>query len=69
MKNEYRHLPDSELEVMQIVWQMKPPVSRFVIEEELNKVHHLAPTTILTLLTRLAEKGFFKVEKDKRTNL
>ena len=39
------------------------------IEDALQKIHPLAPTTILTLLTRLCEKGFLSLEKDGRTNL
>lgn len=62
-------LPDGELEIMQIIWHSEPPVSRAAIESELNKEKHLAPTTILTFLTRLCEKGFLEVEKQGRTNL
>ena len=69
MKRSIRRLPDSELELMQIIWQKEPPVSRREIEENLKKDHALAATTILTLLTRLSEKGFLKLEKQGRANL
>ena len=69
MKQSIRRLPDSELELMQIIWQKEPPVSRTEIEENLKKDHTLAATTILTLLTRLCEKGFLKLEKQGRANL
>ena len=49
-----KRLPESELEIMQIIWEEEPPVSRMTVERELRKEHPLAPTTILTLLTRLA---------------
>lgn len=68
MKDRKR-LPESELEIMQIVWRNPSPVSRMTIEDTLQKVHPLAPTTILTLLARLCEKGFLMLEKDGRTNL
>lgn len=61
-------LPDGELEIMQIIWHSNPPVSRSAIEAELNNNKHLAPTTILTFLTRLCEKGFLKAERKGRTN-
>ena len=32
MKRSIRRLPDSELELMQIIWQKEPPVSRSDIE-------------------------------------
>lgn len=63
-----KRLPESELQVMQIVWNNTPPVSRAAVEKELNKSHRLAPTTILTLLTRLCDKGFLCLEKKGRTN-
>ena len=62
-------LPDGELEIMQIVWQSEPPVSRGVIEEVLNGRRKRAPSTILTFLTRLCERGFLSVERRGRTNL
>lgn len=69
MLNNIRRLPDSELELMQIIWQQEPPVSRLEIEQQVCAHHELAPTTILTLLTRLCEKGFLSVEKQGRANL
>ena len=69
MNRKIRRLPDSELELMQIIWQKEPPVSRTEIEAVMKDSHQLAATTILTLLTRLCEKGFLTVEKQGRTNL
>lgn len=68
MKNHCT-LPDGELEIMQAIWQNKPPVQRSTIEECLKGQKHLAPSTILTFLSRLCEKGFLKVEHQGRTNL
>ena len=65
MKDSYS-LPDGELEIMQIVWQSEPPVSRSIIEETLEKQKHLAPSTFLT---RLCDRGFLSVERHGRTNL
>ncbi len=62
-------LPDGELEIMQIVWQHEPPVNRSVIEEALSAQRALAPSTILTFLSRLCERGFLQVERRGRTNL
>lgn len=69
MKNNIRRLPDSELELMQIIWRQEGSVSRADIEQQVCAYHALAPTTILTLLTRLCEKGFLTVEKQGRVNL
>lgn len=62
-------LPDGELEIMQIIWQSEPPVSRSIIEETLNRQKRLAPSTILTFLTRLCDRGFLRAERRGRTNL
>ena len=69
MKRSIRRLPDSELELMQIIWQKEPPVSRSDIEAVIKDSHALAATTILTLLTRLCEKGFLQIEKQGRANV
>lgn len=62
-----RRLPDAELEVMQALWACTPPVSRAQIDEILQKTHPRAQTTLLTLLTRLAEKGCVRIEKTGRS--
>lgn len=43
-----------------------PPVSRGEIGEDLRQTRPMAPTTLLTLLTRLAEKEFIKIDKRGR---
>ena len=68
-EKDIKRLPESELEIMQIIWNETTPVSRMTIESALNNTHPLAPTTILTLLTRLCEKGFLSLQKEGRTNL
>ena len=68
MKN-IKRIPESELEIMQIIWKEEAPVSRMTIERALQEKHPLAPTTILTLLTRLCEKGFLSLRKEGRSNL
>lgn len=66
MKNAIRRLPDAEQEVMQAIWACEAPVARTDIEEILYKTHPMAMTTLLTLLTRLSEKGFIMIEKNGR---
>ena len=68
MSSSLRKLPDTELEVMQAIWQCTPPVARVDIEEILKDTHPMAMTTLLTLLTRLSEKGFVRIEKTGRSS-
>ena len=63
MKEHIRRLPDAEQEVMQAIWACAAPVARTDIEEILLPEHPMAMTTLLTLLTRLSEKGFLAIEK------
>lgn len=63
-----KRLPDSELEIMMIIWGYGQPVSRTQIEERMNTERQLSPTTILSFLSRLQDKGFLSVTKDGKTN-
>ena len=67
MKTAIRRLPDAELEVMQAIWACEPPVSRTDIDEILRDTHPMAQTTLLTVLTRLSEKGFVEIRKEGRS--
>ena len=41
-----KKLPESEQEIMMIVWEYAEPVSRFQIEEEIECRENIAPSTI-----------------------
>ena len=61
-----RKLPESELEVMQALWACNVPATRAKMEQILKDTHPIAQTTLLTLLSRLADKGFVRIEKGER---
>lgn len=67
METAIRRLPDAELEVMQAIWACEPPVARTQINEILADTHPMALTTLLTVLTRLSEKGFVQIQKEGRS--
>lgn len=69
MSHTIRRLPDTELEVMQALWASDTPTSRAQLEERLAQTHPMATTTLLTLLSRLSEKGFVRVDKEGRKSL
>lgn len=58
---DMRRLPDAEFELMQIVWQNPTPISTNQIISHLH--NSWKPQTVLTLLTRLIERGFLKSER------
>lgn len=69
MKNTYQRLPDSELDIMLALWNGNPPMSRAEIGKIVNLKKNLAPTTILSLLTRLEAKNFVSVTRQGKSNL
>ncbi len=64
-----KKLPESELELMMIIWHANKPVTRMEIEKELSEERKIGATTILSFLSRLQEKEFVKVEKMGKNNL
>ena len=61
MAERIRTLPDAELAVMQAVWACEAPAKRAQLAAILDK------TTLLTVLSRLADKGFLRIEKTGRS--
>lgn len=66
MKKTISRLPDSELDIMLVLWNHEPPMGRLEIERVVNEKKKLAPTTILSLLTRLEKKGLCLCEKRRK---
>lgn len=64
-----KRLPDSELEIMMIIWDLDRPVTRFEIEAQMDQGRKLSPTTVLSFLSRLQEKGFLDVRKSGKNNV
>ena len=64
-----KRLPDSELEIMMIIWELDKAVTRMEIESHMAGEKKLSPTTILSFLSRLEEKGFVAVEKEGKNNV
>jgi len=56
-------LPDAEFDVMQIVWGQPSPISSVQIFSLATPEKQWKPQTVLTLLTRLVNRGFLSSEK------
>lgn len=61
--NKLKKLPDSEFQIMKIVWKSEPPITTNKIISELDDDHKWKAQTVLTLLIRLVEKGFLTSQK------
>ena len=59
----FKRLPDTEFELMRIIWQREPPVTTAKIIKELGDSVNWKPQTVLTMLVRLIEKGFLSSER------
>lgn len=62
-KNKLKKLPDSEFEIMKVIWLSTPPITTSQIIKGLDEENTWKPQTILTLLMRLIDKGFLSSEK------
>lgn len=63
---EIKRLPDSELEIMMIIWEAEDTVTSDYIMQRINK--NWVKTTLLNLLTRLCDRGFLECEKVGKHN-
>lgn len=61
-----KRLPDAELEVMQAIWSLEPPVTAAAVQQQVSK--DWKATSVLTFLSRLCDKGFLACEKEGRQN-
>ena len=58
-----KKLPDSEFELMKIIWNNPSPISTNQSMAQLAEGLSWKPQTVLTLLTRLIERGFLRSER------
>lgn len=63
---ENRHLPESELDIMLVVWGAGGPVSAPAILEGLERP--LTASALHSYLKRLEEKGFLSCKKTGKVN-
>lgn len=62
-------LGDGELEVMQAVWEAREPVTASKILEKIQEKRTWGLSTLMTVLSRLTEKGYLDCDKTTRTNI
>ena len=63
-------LPDTQLEVMQVIWDKGGTIMFGELSEELeDRGREWKPNTVLTLLSRLAERGMITVCKRSANSL
>ena len=60
MGNTLKKLGEAELEIMQVIWDSENPVTSNYILKELQGRRRWQLSTLMTSLTRLADKGFIQ---------
>lgn len=68
MDVQIKRLPDAELEIMLVIWKTGKPVSSSYILDQLQGKRNWALATLMTVLSRLVDKGFLYCEKEGRSN-
>ncbi len=61
--NSIKKLPDAEFEIMKVVWANEPPITTNIIMQHLGNEREWKAPTVISLMLRLVERGFFKTEK------
>lgn len=58
-----QRLPDAEFDIMQTIWDQQPPVTTGMLMDLMGRDRGWKVQTVVTLLARLTERGFLRVEK------
>ena len=69
MNQSIKRLPDSELEIMMIIWEANGPITSAHISEELKNKKEWKITSVLTFLARLTKKGFITSKREGKINI
>lgn len=64
-----KKLGEAELEIMQVIWDSEPPVTSNYILKELSGRRKWQLSTLMTSLSRLADKGFVSCDRSGGSNL
>jgi len=66
LSNLLKRLPDSEFEIMKVIWRSSSPITTMQIVDKLAEEKKWKPQTVLTMLIRLVEKEFLTSGKNGR---
>ena len=59
-----KRLPDTEYEVMHVIWENPSPITTTVIMDKLGNERGWAVPALISMLNRLQKKGFLSSEKN-----
>jgi predicted transcriptional regulator len=61
--SKLKKLPDTEFEVMKVVWNNEPPITTSEIMKLLGNEREWKIQSLVSFVSRLVEKGFLRSEK------
>ena len=59
-----KKLPDTEFDIMKVVWSNEPPITTNIIMQQLGNEREWKAQTVISLMLRLVERGFIRTEKN-----
>ena len=59
-----KKLPDTEFEIMKVVWANEPPITTNMIMEQLGNQRQWKAPTVISLMLRMVKRGFLRTEKE-----
>ena len=57
-----KKLPDTEFDIMKVVWANEPPITTNIIMQQLGNKREWKAQTVISLMLRLVERGFIRTE-------
>ncbi len=67
--SKIKKLPDTEFEIMKVVWANEPPITTNMIMEQLGNMRGWKAPTVISLMLRLVERGFLTTEKNGKERI
>ena len=64
-----KKLPDTEFEIMKVVWANEPPITTNMIMKQLGNERKWKAPTVISLMLRLVERGFLRTEKNGKERI
>ena len=64
-----KKLPDTEFEIMNVVWANEPPITTNMVMEQLGNEKGWKAPTVISLMKRMVKRGFLKTEKDGKERI
>ena len=58
-----KKLPDAEFEIMKVVWTNEQPITTSVIMQKIGNEKEWLIQSVVTLMSRLVDRGFLRSEK------